>query len=301
MFIQFHGSAVLTALQLPWYSVSNAEFPPRTSRRRRRRPASQSSTLPVELPPRIETPAENIVSDDKTTSTLPKPAAVASSLHPQAVSSASATPTTSQAPSEADSTQPTTPSSAVTPQAPPRSSSSSTSKAEVRPTAKKGAIVPVVPNIPSLSRTSRNKSTSITSEPAKPSDAELASQPHVSPAETPLPASQEENAVGQESEQTSKASSPQIKAAPKSWADLVRTKTVPKSSGGNEPDNLNTTQTNGFVVPKTSPLSDVMASFRVGNDEVEARIAFLKPRGLVNTGNMCYMNSVSTCMFDRDQ
>ena len=231
------------------------------------------------------------MSDDKTTSTLAKPA-VASRLQPLPVSSASATPTTSQAPSEADSTQPTTPSSVVTPQAPPRSSSSSTSKAEVRSTAKKGAIVPVVPNIPSLSRTSRNKSTSITSELAKPSYTELTSDPHVSPTETTVSAFQEENAEGQESEQTSKAASPQIKAAPKSWADLVRTRTVSKSSSGNEADQINTTQTNGLIGPKTSPLSDVLASFRVGNDDVEARIAFLKPRGLVNTGNMCYMNSV---------
>ena len=98
--------------------------------------------------------------------------------------------------------------------------------------------------------------------------------------------------MGQESEQTSKAASPQIKAAPKSWADLVRTKTVSRSSSGNEADQINTTQTNGFIGPKTSLLSDVLASFRVGNDDVEPRIAFLKPRGLVNTGNMCYMNSV---------
>ena len=31
----------------------------------------------------------------------------------------------------------------------------------------------------------------------------------------------------------------------------------------------------------------------VTTEEDLSKIAFLKPRGLVNTGNMCYMNSVS--------
>ena len=44
----------------------------------------------------------------------------------------------------------------------------------------------------------------------------------------------------------------------------------------------------------TESLAESLRSFSV--DANDSKIAFLKPRGLVNTGNMCYMNSVS-CFF----
>jgi ubiquitin carboxyl-terminal hydrolase 10 len=46
---------------------------------------------------------------------------------------------------------------------------------------------------------------------------------------------------------------------------------------------------NGPAAPRGNSLADVLASFSV---ESEKKVTFLEPRGLVNTGNLCYMNSV---------
>jgi ubiquitin carboxyl-terminal hydrolase 10 len=49
---------------------------------------------------------------------------------------------------------------------------------------------------------------------------------------------------------------------------------------------------NGLGPAKNETLSDVLNTMDVTASHSAAKIAFLKPRGLVNTGNMCYMNSV---------
>ena len=81
---------------------------------------------------------------------------------------------------------------------------------------------------------------------------------------------------------------PPPKAAPKSWADLVRTKTAPGSAVGQA---NGTATTNGAPLPKTASLADALRQYNVQRD---ASLSFLEPRGLVNTGNMCYMNAVCT-------
>jgi ubiquitin carboxyl-terminal hydrolase 10 len=87
--------------------------------------------------------------------------------------------------------------------------------------------------------------------------------------------------------ESSKPASPP--APPKSWADLVRSKTVPKpSSTASAASQL----ANGLGPAKNETLSDVLNTIEVTATHTAAKIAFLKPRGLVNTGNMCYMNSV---------
>jgi len=47
---------------------------------------------------------------------------------------------------------------------------------------------------------------------------------------------------------------------------------------------------NGTGASNSGSLGDVLRSYTVESDN---KIPFLEPRGLVNTGNMCYMNSVS--------
>ena len=89
--------------------------------------------------------------------------------------------------------------------------------------------------------------------------------------------------------------SPQpFKIPPKSWADLVRTRTVPQTAPNDQASVDAIAQTNGFVTSKTGSLADALTSYDVENNSDSAKLAFLEPRGLVNTGNMCYMNSVSS-------
>lgn len=47
---------------------------------------------------------------------------------------------------------------------------------------------------------------------------------------------------------------------------------------------------NGFQHPKASSLVDVLRDY--DHSSQHSRVTFVEPRGLVNTGNMCYMNSV---------
>ena len=50
-------------------------------------------------------------------------------------------------------------------------------------------------------------------------------------------------------------------------------------------------QLNGFDSPKAGSIASVLSTFGAPGTN-ESKIAFLEPRGLVNTGNMCYMNAV---------
>lgn len=84
-----------------------------------------------------------------------------------------------------------------------------------------------------------------------------------------------------------------IKATPKSWADLVRTPGQNLAARTVQVPSELTTQTNGFAPAKAASLADALSSYSVKENNESAKTAFLEPRGLVNTGNMCYMNSVS--------
>lgn len=75
--------------------------------------------------------------------------------------------------------------------------------------------------------------------------------------------------------------------APKSWAELVKRNAPKPSSTGIQ---FGAVMTNGAVLPKSASLADALKQYNVQTDAV---LSFLEPRGLVNTGNMCYMNSVS--------
>jgi ubiquitin carboxyl-terminal hydrolase 10 len=89
-------------------------------------------------------------------------------------------------------------------------------------------------------------------------------------------------------EESSKVISPP-RPPPKSWADLVRTK-APATSGDTV---ASSTATSGLVISKNESLVDVINNLGSDAEQYSNKIAFVEPRGLVNTGNMCYMNSVS--------
>ena len=51
-------------------------------------------------------------------------------------------------------------------------------------------------------------------------------------------------------------------------------------------------QLSNATTQKSETLADILTSLGEDVTKYSDKIAFLEPRGLVNTGNMCYMNSV---------
>ena len=200
------------------------------------------------------------------------------------------TPLTSQPPSEVLSTQPTTPS--PTAPHPPKTFQQTTPKvnALARPISTHIVpIVPAIPNIPTMSRPSKQPSMSIASEALKVSSAsngerladavEAASNADVSDAvEVPL-------------SRIDTAASP-AKVVIKSWVDIVRSN-APKTSNGSVQANGITLHNDAPATKNVNSLGEALSSFSIKDGQDSSKLSFLEPRGLVNTGNMCYMNSVS--------
>ncbi|KAL8963079.1 MAG: hypothetical protein Q9193_000619, partial [Seirophora villosa] len=266
---------------LPWYSFTEGSFPPKHLRRRRRRPAPQSPSEPVELPPRIAPPSDiepASLESRPSSSTTPQPSEAAPAP------STLETPLTSHAPSETDSTQPTTPSSAVPPLIPRQQSAAAT-----KPIHKPNPSVPIIPAIPHISLPSRpvkRASVSVTSDtvgPPPPSNAD-----HLAIAVETATHASKDDASHQFVPESTQTASP-AKVAPKSWADLVKNR-GPKSTSGAKVSENNSSGTNGFQHPKAASMVEVLRDY--GHSSDNDRVSFIEPRGLVNTGNMCYMNSV---------
>lgn len=142
-------------------------------------------------------------------------------------------------------------------------------------------VVPVVPTSPTAARRAERASvTSSTTKEDSASNEIIRSSSRSTEADAEQPAQV--------------ASSPP--PPPKSWADLVRSKNAAIAAAVGS----NTTSTpviNGVPPSKTENLGDVLGEITVS--EMPTKIVFLQPRGLVNTGNMCYMNSVCLCLTSR--
>ncbi|PWY78450.1 cysteine proteinase [Aspergillus sclerotioniger CBS 115572] len=249
---------------LPWLSVADHPFPARVPGRRRRSRLLHSSSVPVELPPKESQ------RNDK-----PEPQIETKGPENEQTPSEPQTPTLSAAPSVANSTQPTTPSS-VAPNLSVRPRSQSKGS---KPAVPLVPVVPVVP-APSTPRQATKDDPSRSSETPKSASVSGAAQENAN--EVPQEPSQAK------AEETTKQASP-APSAPKSWADLVRSKALAK--GANAP-NAPSTVSNGVIKPKSESLADVLTSLGEDVSQYSDKVAFLEPRGLVNTGNMCYMNSV---------
>lgn len=189
------------------------------------------------------------------------------------------TPATSQAQSEAGSTHPTTPSSALPPSTPQAQATTGHGRKATIPAV---PLVPIKPAVPA----SQRKDSTATSTAERPSTAGDALQEKAG-------AGEQQNVASPESERTATATSPPAKAAPKSWAALLKTQNAATAaaaaaaapvSGSN-----GVSAVNGFAAAKSDSMVDVLRTYNVNADN---KIAFTEPRGLVNTGNMCYMNSI---------
>jgi len=186
------------------------------------------------------------------------------------------TPSTTQPPSEeAPSTTPTTPSSVQTASHLPLTSTTPGSAKAPRAIA-----LPIIPALPKI----LSKSSPTISETKQESFKETAIE---SKAEvvSDVTASAEKAEI----EETKPA--PAAAGPPKSWANLFKgsVQTGARSEGVHS--SSSTAIATGFAKTNAESLSDALFSFSASAKD--AKIAFLEPRGLVNTGNMCYMNSVS--------
>lgn len=192
------------------------------------------------------------------------------------------TPATSQAPSEADSTHPTTPSSTLPPPSTRPSASVSHTRTATKPVV---PIIPIKPVVPNVGTSQPKAAASVTSTIPKSGPADKTETKTTEAAEGPQAAPAETNA---NAETVPAPISNPAKPVPKSWADLVRTKTAPSTGQALASPN-GVVLTNGSGTATTNSVADVLGSFSVDSDK---KVAFLEPRGLVNTGNMCYMNSI---------
>lgn len=259
---------------LPWQSVPGP-FPPRAAGRRRRKkapvPAEEEA---LELPSRGQAVDEEVaqetedVEDGEQTPTEGPAESLASTAAVPSDADVD-TPSTSHPPSEVDLAQAPTP-SAVPTSAP---SSAATNKHT------RTATIPAIPLIPIKSA----KAPSATSTTQKSVKSPVASQ------QTPAQIEEGSSEAGVSVEETPKASPKP--AAPKSWAELLRAKNAPApAQAPSAPVSNGVVPAAGPTVPKSNTLADVLASFSVDS---EKKVSFIEPRGLVNTGNLCYMNSVS--------
>ena len=266
---------------VPWLSVQDKPFPPRAPRQRRRIPRSLITTEPVVYPAEEMPPART----DEESTPFVQTEALSHEESPDFVreeitaqESQASTPLPSDAPSDAASTQPTTPSSAVP---------TSVSKSQQTPTQPKartvGPVLPAVPILPPSPPAARSTHRdSVASTQSKQSEAARLIVEVTNAQPTALEDLQ--------SKETSQSATPSISppAAPKSWANLFKSGDIRAAStvvGASQA--ASTVSATG----KNETLSDVLNDM---NTVVEPpnKISFLKPRGLVNTGNMCYMNSV---------
>ncbi|KAF7444593.1 Ubiquitin carboxyl-terminal hydrolase [Pyrenophora tritici-repentis] len=266
---------------LPWLSVPDAEFPPRASRGRRRRRAPVSTEEQgLALPSREQAVDQGATEEaDQDTEGHLTPTEEPEESQASTIAGPSDaevdTPSTSHPPSEVDLAQPTTPST-TTPSTAQTSVQTSVPKKHAR-----NSTIPAVPRVPI--RNAKAPSAASTTQQSVKAPA-IAEHESTQAQETTATTSE----AGGNAEETPKSSPPKP-MAPKSWAELLRAKNAPAPAQPAPTPNGTVAAPSGPVVPKSNTLADILASFSVDS---EKKVSFLEPRGLVNTGNLCYMNSI---------
>ncbi|KAF2674020.1 cysteine proteinase [Microthyrium microscopicum] len=245
--------------KLPWYSVDEHDYPARARRRRRR--ARQQSPGNLTLPEwsasdAVEQHSADISGNKQKTQQQP------------IADKEFAYPDHEATPSSIDSMRSDL--SAVSDQRIPDTPTTATSTPKTTP---KAHVRPAIPAIPKISPAHTHKAqvSRVEDEPLKTLEVEVASNEEASP-----------QVSGEQP-----AAEPAKPAAPKSWADLVRTK-----GPANVAPQPNSNGADVDSTPAQSKSTSLAEAIRAYNVRSAEKLSFLEPRGLVNTGNMCYMNSI---------
>jgi ubiquitin carboxyl-terminal hydrolase 10 len=211
------------------------------------------------------------------------------------------TPSTQDLPSEsALSTSPTTPASVHTTQT---STIASITPTQALKSSSKTAI-PAVPVVPILPKSSPKETRTVAGMEKSELDSKQAIE---STPEQSVDGATDSAAPHAPDTKPEPAPVP-VKTAPKSWASLLAknpstaTDTVAATRNSPAASAVNGTIATdgafggdaaslaGFAKSNASSQAEALHNFQVSSG---SKLAFLEPRGLINTGNMCYMNSVS--------
>lgn len=188
-----------------------------------------------------------------------------------------------QAPAPKQEGEPGTKTSKVSRTEETTKASTATDVPATRPAAPAIPVVPVLPKHGPKSETASQDKPN--EDAAKPNDQD-----------TVAADSNEVNSDG-----TNDAPTPAVKAPPTSWANLFAkpsARAPANGSGvdgangvnGDSADATNNFPGSAFSKSNVNSLAEAIQSYVVENN---GKLDFLEPRGLINTGNMCYMNSVS--------
>ncbi|KAM0382252.1 hypothetical protein ACHAPZ_005868 [Fusarium culmorum] len=272
---------------LPWYSHPDEKFPVRTKKPGRWRRRLNADSANVSLPAIDQ---HNAVAEQ---ASVPE----ASSTEP---SVSALTPATSTAPSEAAATprQSSETPGSVQQRSRANTATSATSTSTNRPATRSSATP--APALPSLAKAN--------TKDAKPARAEKPVNGDVATESAPeQEVTAEDSEKPAESESNAAEPAPAVKAPPSSWAKLF---SKPASAAAGKTEGSNgaapvDTVANGHATesPAGTPngaapsfskvnansVAEAIHTFHVG---LADQVSFLEPRGLINTGNMCYMNSV---------
>ncbi|PHH88015.1 hypothetical protein CDD83_8121 [Cordyceps sp. RAO-2017] len=274
---------------LPWFSCPDSSFPTKAPRSRRRRKPLTTEGVAVSLP--LEQHAS-----------LPENGSgVAGADSPSRVSGLDSLP---KQPSHRDTSQikPTraAPQSDLSPRSEAKVASTEVAvPVDERPAAPALPVLPALPRPMSKALGTDNKADDVKKLNGGNDSTTDAGSVSTAPAETSNTEPTVANANADAN--TAPVASPPVRAAPASWADLFSKPSVKEplnTAEQNGAATINGSTTSGAAAPAPAPsfsknnansLAEAIRSYRVGGSE---KVSFLEPRGLINTGNMCYMNSV---------
>ncbi|KAF2724766.1 UCH-domain-containing protein [Polychaeton citri CBS 116435] len=264
--------------QLPWYSISDASsFPPREMSRRKRRQTLRKPNETLALPSRDQQLHLDEPPLEPQSLTAEEPGSDTSTIAARSEVEAAETPATSQAPSEVEFSQQSTP---TTPAHNVDTTKPTSTPTHTRRDTRTSIAVPNIPGLrPKVASPGGQEQSN--AHAVRPVDQVVG---HTNKQDTEAPSSMTEDGSAASVQTSDQAEAPAAK--PKSWADLVR-KNAPKTA---QPILTNGVDvTDGVAIPQTASLAESLRQYNVDSD---TNVSFIEPRGLVNTGNMCYMNSI---------